>query len=103
MKRLAAAGLALLMASPALAADLRQQVGDYHAAHETAIVGQLDELARLKSVAADPQGLAATGARLEGLLKARGFETQSWSAGGSPPVVYGLLKSPGAKRTGGLS
>jgi acetylornithine deacetylase/succinyl-diaminopimelate desuccinylase-like protein len=94
-----AAALALLIASPASAADLRAQVSDYRAAHEAAIIGQLDELVRLKSIAADPQGLAATGAYLESQLKARGFDTASWSAGGSPPIVYGLLKSPGAKRT----
>ncbi len=99
MKRLGAACLALLIAGPAPAADLRQEVNDYRAAHEAAIVGQLDELTRLKSVAADPQGLAATAAHLEGLLKARGFETQSWSDAGSPPVVYGFLKNLGAKRT----
>ena len=99
MNRLAVAALALLIASPALAADLRAQVRDYRAAHEAAIVGQLDDLARLKSVAADPQGLTSTGAYLEGQLKARGFETQSWSAGGSPPVIYGFLKSAKAKRT----
>ena len=98
MKNLAAA-FALLIATPALAADLRSQIDDYRAAHEAAIVGQLDELTRMRSVAADPKGLAATAARLEGLLKARGFETQSWSAAGSPPVVYGLLKSASAKRT----
>ena len=99
MKALIAAGLALLLAAPASAADLRGEVSDYRAAHEAAIVGQLDDLVRLKSVAADPQGLAATGATLESLLKARGFETRSWSANGSPPIVYGLLKSPGARRT----
>ncbi len=99
MKALIAAGLALLLAGPASAADLRSEVSDYRAAHEAAIVGQLDDLVRLKSVAADPQGLAVTGAALESQLKARGFATQSWSAGGSPPIIYGLLKSPGARRT----
>ena len=99
MKHRIAAILAILIATPASSAELRTQVGDYRAAHEAAIVGQLDDLVRLKSVAADPQGLAATGALLEGQLKARGFETASWSESGSPPVVYGLLKSPGAKRT----
>jgi len=94
-----AAGLALLIAAPALGADLREQVSGYRAAHEAAIVGQLDELTRLRSVAADPKGLAAAAAHLEDLLKARGFETQSWSAAGSPPVVYGFLKSRGARRT----
>ncbi|MFO1247243.1 MAG: M20/M25/M40 family metallo-hydrolase [Alphaproteobacteria bacterium] len=99
MKRLAAGILAAVIATPAWAADLRAQVGAYRAAREIAIVGQLDEMVRLKSVAADPAGLAATASYLESQLKARGFETASWSAGGSPPVVYGLLKSPGARRT----
>lgn len=94
-----ASGLALLIAAPALGADLREQVSGYRAAHEAAIVSQLDELTRLRSVAADPKGLAAAAAHLEDLLKARGFETQSWSAAGSPPVVYGFLKSPGARHT----
>jgi acetylornithine deacetylase/succinyl-diaminopimelate desuccinylase-like protein len=99
MKRITAGLLLLMAASPAPAADLRGQVDSYRAAHEAAIVGQLDELTRLRSVAADPQGLTATAAHLESLLKARGFETASWSAAGSPSVIYGFLKSPGAKRT----
>jgi acetylornithine deacetylase/succinyl-diaminopimelate desuccinylase-like protein len=99
VKHLAAGLLVLLLSAPAFAADLREEVSNYRATHEAAIIGQLDELIRLHSVAADPKGLAATAARLEELLKARGFETQSWSAAGSPPVVYGFLKTPGAKRT----
>jgi hypothetical protein len=90
------AGMALLIAATAFGADLREQVSGYRAAHEAAIVGQLDELTRFRSVAADPKGLAAAAAHLEELLKTRGFETQSWSTAGSPPVVYGFLKSPGA-------
>jgi acetylornithine deacetylase/succinyl-diaminopimelate desuccinylase-like protein len=89
----------LLLAAPAFAADLRTEVGSYRAAHEAEIVGQLDRLTRQPSVAADPKGLATTAAYLEAQLKARGFETASWSAGGSPPVVYGVLKNPKAKRT----
>ena len=48
--------------------ELREQVGDNRTAHEAAIVSQLDELNRQKSVAADPQGLAATAAYLQSLL-----------------------------------
>jgi acetylornithine deacetylase/succinyl-diaminopimelate desuccinylase-like protein len=99
MRPLIAGLLALLMSAPAFGADLREEVSNYRAAHETAIVGQLDELTRLRSVAADPQGLAAAAVYLQSLLKTRGFETQAWSSAGSPPVVYGVLKSPGAKRT----
>jgi acetylornithine deacetylase/succinyl-diaminopimelate desuccinylase-like protein len=59
----------------------------------------LDELVRLQSVAASPDGLTATAARLETLLKARGFKTSLMTAQGAPPVVFGSYNSPGAKRT----
>ena len=94
-----AAAVALLIAMPAFAADLRTEVGAYRAAHEAEIVGRLDTLTRQPSIAADPKGLATTAAYLEAQLKVRGFETASWSAGGAPPVVYGFLKNPKAKRT----
>jgi acetylornithine deacetylase/succinyl-diaminopimelate desuccinylase-like protein len=99
VRRWAAAALALLICAPASAADLRRQISDYRAAHEAAIVGQLDELVRLRSVAADPAGLGATAAQLESLLKARGFSTALMPAPGASPVVFGSYNSPGAKRT----
>ena len=63
------------------AADLRLQVETYRRAHEAQIVDQLEQLARIKSIAADPAGLAETANRLESLLKERGFETQQLSSG----------------------
>lgn len=81
---------------PALAA----RVETYRIAHEADIVRQLDELTRLKSVAADPAGLKATADRLQALLKQRGFETsQLGLGGGGPPAVFGTLKARGAHRT----
>jgi acetylornithine deacetylase/succinyl-diaminopimelate desuccinylase-like protein len=77
-----------------------RQVEAYRRAHERAIVSQLDELTRIRSVAADPEGLALAAQRLEGLLKARGFQTaQLKGAPGTPALVFGSLTSPGAKRT----
>ncbi len=70
-KHLAAA--ALLLALPASAADL-PKVEAWRAAHEAQILGQLDDLVRFRSIAADPAGLAATAAHLQDLLKARGFD-----------------------------
>lgn len=85
---------------PAQAADLRQQVNAYRAAHEADILGQLDALTQLQSVAAHPEGLAAAADRLQSELRKRGFDTSQLSASnGSPPVVFGLYKVPGAKRT----
>ena len=97
--RYRAAALALLLATPVIAADLRTEVSGHRAGREPAIVGQLDQLIRMRSIAADPAGLSATAAHLEDLLKARGFQTASWSTGNMPPVVFGFLKSPGARHT----
>ena len=43
----------LLTSLQSRAADLKTRVDGYRSAHEAAIVAQLDELTRLKSVAAD--------------------------------------------------
>src|ERR1700679_3843271 len=97
----AACGLLAVFAATQLsAANLRDHVEAYRIAHESQIVGQLDELTRIRSVAADPAGLAAAADRLQSLLKERGFETKQLSAGtGAPALVFGYLKSPGARRT----
>ena len=86
--------------APAHAADLRSQVEQYRLAHEAAIVGEIDSLTRLKSVAADPAGLIATAHALEAALKTRGFEVSELATGpSSPPAVFGLLMTPHARRT----
>ncbi len=97
----AACGLVgIFAAAQACAANLRDQIEGYRIAHESQIVGQLDELIRIRSVAADPPGLVAAADRLESLLKERGFETKQLSPGaGAPPLVFGYLRSPGATRT----
>ena len=92
----------VLTAGPvAAAADpkLIRQVDSYRRAHEIAIVGELDALTRIRSVAADPAGIAAAASHLEGLLKARGFETAQIGVPGSMPVVFGSLTVAGARRT----
>lgn len=89
-----------LCSGPVHASDLRHQVEAYRAAHEADIVGQLDALTRLPSVAARPQALVATARWLEHELRVRGFETAQFTApGGSPPVVFGVYRVHGAKRT----
>ena len=94
------AALVVLLATPVFASDLRRDVDRYRAAHERAIVDRLDALTRLKSVAASPDGLKATAAQLTSLLEARGFKTAAFTAPqGSPPLVFGDYKSPGAKHT----
>lgn len=74
-------------------------VSQWRAANEAAIVGQLDRLARIPSVAADPKGLDAAADALAEELRTRGFETQMLAVEGSPKAVFGRLDTPGAKRT----
>jgi acetylornithine deacetylase/succinyl-diaminopimelate desuccinylase-like protein len=86
--------------APAHASDLRQRVDAYRSAHEAGIVGQLDALTRLPSVAARPAALVATADRLEHELRSRGFQTAQFTApGGSPPAVFGVYRVRGATRT----
>lgn len=99
MRAISALLLLALLCTSADAATFRQQVDGWRTRHEKAIVGQLDALVRVPSVAANPRGLADTAVLLEGLLKARGFRTAQWSEAGAPPLVYGSLAAPGAKRT----
>ncbi len=89
----------LAAASGAGAADLRTEVERYRRAHETEIVDQLADLTRIDSVAASPSGLTREADALLALLKARGFEARRLSAQDGPPVVFGALESPGARRT----
>jgi acetylornithine deacetylase/succinyl-diaminopimelate desuccinylase-like protein len=97
----AVALVAATLARPAVAADseLIRKVDAYRRAHELAIVGELDALTRYRSVAADSLGIVAAAAHLEGLLKARGFDTAQLAVPGSMPAVYGSLAVKGAKRT----
>jgi acetylornithine deacetylase/succinyl-diaminopimelate desuccinylase-like protein len=103
MKTLVGVTLAVALSSAAPqvpAVDLRDQVERYRIAHEAAIVGQLDELTRIRSVAADPAGLAAAADRLQMLLLERGFKVTQLSTGaGMAPVVFGALSTPRARRT----
>ena len=79
--RIAASSLTAFISLQAHAADLRSDVQHYRQTHEAAIVGELDALTRLKSVAADPAGIAATAHQLEDALKRRGFEVSELITG----------------------
>ena len=92
----AAAAAAAPAAAPALFTDVER----YRAAHEAQIVEQLAALVRVRSIAADHEGLGAAAQLLVAQLKERGFAAQEWRADPrTPPLVFGTLTVPGAKRT----
>ncbi len=89
-----------LFASPAAAGDaLKSQVDGWRGAHETQIVSSFDQLLRFPSVAADPKGTQAAAAYLKRQLEDRGFHAELLTVSSAPPVVFGSLTTPGAKRT----
>ena len=63
------------------AADLGEQVEKYRMKHEAQIVSQLDDLTRIRSVAAEPAGLVAAADYLLASLKKRGFDAALLSGG----------------------
>lgn len=99
MRTLLAALAALLWTVPAFAGSLKQDVDGWRLKNQATIITRLEELVRMPSVAANPKGLADTATFLQSQLKARGFDTAQWGEAGAPPLVFGALRVPGARRT----
>ncbi|HEX3837986.1 MAG TPA: M20/M25/M40 family metallo-hydrolase [Steroidobacteraceae bacterium] len=92
--------LCISTTAQAFTADLRSQVEHYRIAHEVQIVAQLDTLTWIRSVAADPAGIAAAANQLQQLLQERGFQVLQLSAGpATPPLVFGELRRAGVRHT----
>jgi acetylornithine deacetylase/succinyl-diaminopimelate desuccinylase-like protein len=100
-KVLNGAALALaLMAGTAQAASPAPQVRTWRQANEKAIVADFVKLLSMPNVATTVSDVEKNATYLQELLKARGFTTQLLTAEpGTPPSVFGELKTPGAKRT----
>jgi acetylornithine deacetylase/succinyl-diaminopimelate desuccinylase-like protein len=94
-------GLTVLSWESFASADtLRQEVDGYRSAHEAMIVGELEGLVRLPSVAAQPGGMAAAASKIQSLLVERGFAVQAWpTVPGRPPVIFASYPVAGARRT----
>jgi len=84
----------------AAASGLSRDVDAWRGSHETEIIGELDALTRLPSVAANPQGIRVAANRLTDQFRQRGFQTTQFTArSGSPPLVFGTYKVRGARHT----
>ena len=97
----AGVGLALaLMGGTALAESPAAKVRTWREANEKAILTDFIKLLSMPNVATTVADIETNAAYLQDQLKARGFTTQILTAEpGTPPSVFGELKTPGAKRT----
>lgn len=97
----AGVGVALaLMGGVAQAESPAAKVRAWRQANEKAIVGDFIKLLSMPNVATNVPDIEANAAYLQAQLKARGFATQLLTAEpGTPPSVFGELKTPGARRT----
>ena len=82
-----------------LLAPLRPQVEQYRQANEARIVGELADFVSIPNLASDAPNIARNAQRLVEMLARRGVVARLLEDPQSPPVVYGELRSPGARRT----
>ena len=80
-----------------------QAARTYTTAHQAELTKQFEELLSIPNVAADPAGLRRNADFLVAQLQQRGAEakllTDPALPASIPPVVYGEIKTPGARRT----
>src|SRR5271154_739903 len=96
--------VALLVSPLALAQPPPPQAAhSYVAPRQTELTQQFSDFLAIPNVAADPAGLRKNADFLVAQLQQRGAEAKLLTAPGLPatipPVVFGEIKTPGAKRT----
>ena len=81
------------------AEKVRQAARTYRAAHEVEILREFSDLLAIPNLASDSENIRRNAGRVAALLARRGVSTELLESPGAPPVVYGELKAPGARRT----
>jgi acetylornithine deacetylase/succinyl-diaminopimelate desuccinylase-like protein len=67
--------------------------------HERAIVGELVSFLSIPNLANDPGNLHRNAEAVGAMLEHRGVKVQMLETAGSPPLVFGEIRTPGATRT----
>ncbi len=84
---------------PGDAAALRAEVRAWRAAHEVEIVRELAQLLAIPNLASDRVNIERNAAAIAQALARRGVATELLRVPDAPPVVFGQLPAPGARRT----
>ena len=71
----------------------------WRAAHETEILRELADLLAIPNVASDSVNIRRNAEHIRAMLARRGVRAELLEHDGAPPVVFGELAAPGAKRT----
>src|SRR5262249_42182799 len=79
--------------------DTAARVRGWRKAHEAEIVRELADLVALPNLARDGGAIRANADRLVALLGRRGLKVLQLEREGMPPAVWGLRRTPGARRT----
>ena len=85
--------LAVMAQTPAGAAST------WHSAHQAEILEEFTTLLAIPNVASDTENIQRNADALVSMLKKRGVEARQLTTPGAPPVVFGEIKTPNAKRT----
>jgi acetylornithine deacetylase/succinyl-diaminopimelate desuccinylase-like protein len=92
----------LLCLSSAFAAELSAPAAaarNWRQAHEAEILRNFENLLSIPNVASDTENIRRNADMLVKLLQQRHVDARLLTTDGEPPVVYGEIKTPGAKHT----
>lgn len=81
------------------AARVRSAVSSYRQANDTRILAELAEFLAIPNLASDSINIRRNAQLIVQLLERRGIQARLLEAPGSPPAVFGELRTPGATRT----
>jgi acetylornithine deacetylase/succinyl-diaminopimelate desuccinylase-like protein len=97
--------LAVVLAAPvtsqttADASRLRDEIRRYRETHDVQLLSEFRELLSIPNNARDSINIRRNAAHITAMLGARGISARLLESPGSPPAVYGELRTPGATRT----
>jgi acetylornithine deacetylase/succinyl-diaminopimelate desuccinylase-like protein len=98
--RIYGCGLAFLVLSGVVLAQSPPAVAhDWRTTHQAEILQEFTALLAIPNVASETANIQRNAAALVAMLKQRGADTQLLTAPGVNPVVFGEIKTPGAKHT----
>lgn len=81
------------------AARVRAAVAAYSRAHDVEIVRGLADFLAIPNLASDSINIRRNAQHILGMLQRRGISARLLESPGSPPAVFGELRTPGATRT----